>query len=394
MPLSGVTEAGEAPLAVVGAAPRSGLFAFDKFSSAPFIMDAVRNDVSANSAAGDTSRRIFLMPRGKCTVRLAAATGCVAIDLTVGGIRRQLPFRAGQPPSILANGTIEATRLALESFGVGSTQFGSPRVGNLMAHLRSNITVRIKRTALGLGAPVGLETVALLARGTAAGPPLSLPDHGGGRADRTPKRRCGAWSPISTSSAPCLRTRPELGLDHLPRHRGDGGPGRGQRSRSRASWIDLSPETDQWGMRRAYVNLVATANDRQFWQAMDKAAFDLALGCRRRPREYPVLECSGQPVGQRGTQPDANGGGFWQDRIGTTHHEAGTLFMGDPGRIDHRYDGKFHGKRTPTSQDPALFPTLGSANPSLTALSLARRTANAIIASMETAVAQALRRFR
>src|SRR5215469_9037309 len=34
LPLSGVSEAGEAPLAVVGAAPQSGLFAFDKFSSA------------------------------------------------------------------------------------------------------------------------------------------------------------------------------------------------------------------------------------------------------------------------------------------------------------------------------------------------------------------------
>jgi hypothetical protein len=36
LPRSGVTEAGKAPLAVVGAAPRSGLFAFDKFSRASF----------------------------------------------------------------------------------------------------------------------------------------------------------------------------------------------------------------------------------------------------------------------------------------------------------------------------------------------------------------------
>ncbi len=43
------------------------------------------------------------------------------------------------------------------------------------------------------------------------------------------------------------------------------------------SWIDLSAETDQWGMRRAYVNLVATPNDRQLWAAMDQSAFDLAL---------------------------------------------------------------------------------------------------------------------
>src|SRR5213075_635782 len=67
----------------------------------------------------------------------------------------------------IADGTIEGTRLALESLGVGSTQFGSPRVGNLMAHVRSNITVRIKRTALGLAKATALETAALIVRGTA-----------------------------------------------------------------------------------------------------------------------------------------------------------------------------------------------------------------------------------
>jgi len=38
---------------------------------------------------------------------------------------------------VIANATVEATRLALESLGVGSQQFGSPQVGNLMAHLAS-----------------------------------------------------------------------------------------------------------------------------------------------------------------------------------------------------------------------------------------------------------------
>src|SRR5262249_25075682 len=62
IPLDGIAEVGEAPLAVQGAAPRSGLFAFDKFSSAPFLMDAVRNDVAANTGYGDLSRRMFLVP--------------------------------------------------------------------------------------------------------------------------------------------------------------------------------------------------------------------------------------------------------------------------------------------------------------------------------------------
>ena len=40
----------EAPLAVLGSAPDSGLFPFDKFSSAPFLIDAVRNDAAVGAA--------------------------------------------------------------------------------------------------------------------------------------------------------------------------------------------------------------------------------------------------------------------------------------------------------------------------------------------------------
>jgi hypothetical protein len=160
LPLSNISEVKEAPLAVVGTAPRSGLFAFDKFSSAPFIMDAVRNDVGVNGGGGDGRRRIFLVPRAQVHRLNMTGTGVTSIDMSVAGVRQSLQLAAGCAV-ILANGTIEATRLALESLGIGSTQFGTPRVGNLMAHLRSNITVRIKRAALGLGAPTDLETAAL-----------------------------------------------------------------------------------------------------------------------------------------------------------------------------------------------------------------------------------------
>src|SRR2546425_880646 len=168
LPLGGAEEGGEAPLAVIGSSPRSGLFAFDKFSSAPFLMDAVRNDVANDTAYGDLSRRIFLVPRAH--VHRLNMTGNVAasLDLSVDGVRQSLAIAPGCAV-VIANGTIEATRLALESLGIGSQQFGSPRVGNLMAHLRSNITVRIKRTALALGAPGDLEIAALLVRGTALG---------------------------------------------------------------------------------------------------------------------------------------------------------------------------------------------------------------------------------
>jgi len=388
LPLSGVTEAGEAPLAVVGAAPQSGLFAFDKFSSAPFIMDAVRNDVSANGGAGDTRRRIFVMPRTQVHRFVGSGNRVVAIDLTVGGIRRQLPVAPGSKV-ILANGTVEATRLALESFGIGSRQFGSPRVGNLMAHLRSNITVRIKRTALGLGAPVGLETTALLARGSAAGRRFHFQITAADVSGSNPEA-------IMWSMVPDIDVIGALLANEDPNWVSITFRGIGEMENQGAvdnldparSWIDLSPETDQWGMRRAYVNLVATANDRQLWQAMDKAAFDLAL--KVAGGDSANIQYWNAPNNRwdsAAPQPDANGGGFWRDRLGTTHHEAGTLFMGDPGNSITDLDGKFHNVENAYVAGPALFPTLGSANPSLAGLSLARKTAHAIIASTQTPVA-------
>src|SRR5207244_627250 len=123
-------------------------------------------DSSRNSGAGDVSRRIFLVPRAQVHRLNVGGTSVSSLDLSVNGQRQTLSLAPGCAV-ILANGTIEATRLGLESLGVGSTQFGSPRVGNLMGHLRSNITVRIKRNAFALPPATELETVALIVRGAA-----------------------------------------------------------------------------------------------------------------------------------------------------------------------------------------------------------------------------------
>jgi len=382
LPLSGITDAGEAPLAVVGAAPKSGLFAFDKFSSAPFMMDAIRNDVCVNGGGGDARRRIFLVPRAQVHRLNMTGNRVTSIDMSVAGVRQPLSV-APDCNVVLANGTIEATRLALESLDVGSQQFGSPRVGNLMAHLRSNITVRVKRTALGLAAPADVETVALLARGSALGRrfhhQITAADVAG------PNPEAAMWSMV-----PDIDVIDSLLTNEDPNWVSITLRGIGEMEDQRAvanidparSWIDLSQETDQWGMRRAYVNLVATANDLKLWQAMDKSAFDLALAIAG--NNAADIQYWNAPAGQwqaTQPQPDANGRGYWQDKLGTTHHEAGTLFMGSAGSSITDTDGKFHGKDNVYVAGPAVFPALGSANPSLTALSLARRTANAIVAS-------------
>src|SRR5262249_26208378 len=167
--MTGITEVKEAPLAVQGASPKSGVFPFDKFSSCPFLLDAIRNDVGINTGHGDVSRRILLLPRTQVLRLNRSGSAVTSLDLSVDGQARTLTVRP-TCAVVIANGTIEATRLALNSLGTGSSQFGSRRTGNLMAHLRSNITVRIKRSTLGLAQPPKeLETVALIVRGTARG---------------------------------------------------------------------------------------------------------------------------------------------------------------------------------------------------------------------------------
>ena len=380
LPLANITEVREAPLAVVGAAPRSGLFAFDKFSSAPFIMDAVRNDVGVNGGGGDSRRRIFLVPRAQVHRLNMTGTNVTSIDMSVAGVRQPLQLAPGCAV-ILANGTIEATRLALESLGIGSTQFGSPRVGNLMAHLRSNITVRIKRVALGLGAPADLETSALILRGSALGRRFH---HQVIAADTAaPNPESAMWSMV-----PDIDLIGSLLANEDPNWVAITFRGIGEMEDQQAtanidparSWIDLSNETDQWGMRRAYAQLVGTQNDYKLWDAMDQSALAMALALAGTPADIEYWNGGGWQAAPLQPPPDGTPP-FWHDGLGTTHHEAGTLFMGAAGAAITDSNGKFQGKDNVYVAGPALFPTLGSANPSLTALSLARRTANAIVSA-------------
>jgi hypothetical protein len=64
------------------------------------------------------------------------------------------------------------------------------------------------------------------------------------------------------------------------------------------------------------------------------------------------------------------------DNLGTTHHEAGTLWMGaNPDTSVTNLWGRFHEVANAWVAGPALFPSVGSPNPMLTGVALARRTA-------------------
>jgi choline dehydrogenase-like flavoprotein len=374
--LTGVTEA---PLAVQGSAPGSGLFSFDKFSSVPFLLDAIRDDVANDFGRGDIGRRLFVVPRAEVRQLNVQNRRVTRIDVTVNGIPQSLSVDP-RCAVVLANGTIEATRLALGGLGVGSTMFGAPRAGNLMAHLRSNIVVRIKRAALGLATPApDLETTALLVRGQVGGRQFHIQLTSSAAVGADSEKNMWSMVPDIDLQASMVKNQDPNWVSVTLRSIGEMEDHRALEPDAKASWVDLSGENDQFGARRAYVQLVPTANDLALWTAMDRAAFDLALKIAGDPKSLEYWNKATNAWQTDPPKPDASGGGFWRDGLGTTHHEAGPLYMGGPGAGVTDLEGRFQNCANAYVAGPALFPTLGSANPSLTALSLARRTVGAIM---------------
>ncbi|WP_219414342.1 GMC oxidoreductase [Pseudonocardia nigra] len=143
------------------------------------------------------------------------------------------------------------------------------------------------------------------------------------------------------------------------------------------SWIDLSPfEDDEFGVPRAYVHLVARPEDLATWAAMDAAALRLAQDVAGAPDRIQYLW-----DGQWRADPPPLDRPFpeWHRGLGTTYHEAGTLWMGDdPNMSITDPTGRFHHVSNAYACDQSIFPTVGSANPVLTGLTLAAQVAAAL----------------
>src|SRR3954466_7874972 len=72
-----------------------------------------------------------------------------------------------------------------------------------------------------------------------------------------------------------------------------------------------------------------------------------------------------------------------------THHEAGTLWMGDDPSVSVTDPNcRFHGIRNVYVAGPALFPTIGSPNPMLTGIALVRRLGDHLLPPPPIAVAE------
>jgi choline dehydrogenase-like flavoprotein len=146
---------------------------------------------------------------------------------------------------------------------------------------------------------------------------------------------------------------------------------------SDGSWINLSPfERDEFGVPRAWVQITVSAADLRLWRDMDQAAIALVQQVAGAPQNVEYLYDGGwQSAPPPLTRPFPE----WHRGLGTTYHESGTMWMGDdPATSVTNPVGRFHHVSNAFACDQSLFPFVGSVNPALTGLCLARGIAEAI----------------
>ena len=174
----------EAPLAVQSTT-LPGFFPTNKFSAVPGLMRATRlasAEADGVGTAADARKRIMVVPN--CHVQelitetqpdnWVRVTG-VRVWQNGGSVDVMLapPRNGGQSAVVLALGTVETTRVARTTFQQSLAGRGADRMGkNLIAHLRSNLTIRIPKAAIAANLPPtvipSLQVSALLVKGKAA----------------------------------------------------------------------------------------------------------------------------------------------------------------------------------------------------------------------------------
>ncbi len=116
-------------------------------------------------------------------------------------------------------------------------------------------------------------------------------------------------------------------------------------------------------MPRAFVNLTTSAAENAIANAMDAA----------------ILKLANELAGNNPANIQVTSQG--RDGLGTTYHEAGTLWMGTTAQTSVTdTNGRFHSVANAFCADQSLFVTVGSVNPTLTGLVLSRKVAQAAVA--------------
>jgi GMC oxidoreductase len=270
---------------------------------------------------------------------------------------------------VIALGTIESTRLALHSFPNANKLMGC----NLMAHVRSNFTMRVPRRSLGIP-PDRLYASTLFVKGKSPNGHFHL------------QITASAAGPNETNSeAELFRKVPDIDtLDRFDlndefviitlRGIGEMAPDRSAGAKNRVDLVVAPSGTQAAPTQKVQVTLVASGVDNLVWTDVDTMTDEVATALAGgQPYEVLVGGNYQQVVpGQVGKEardvlPHANR----HDNLGTTHHEAGTLWMDpDPTKGVTDIWGRIHEVPNAWVAGPALFPSVGSPNPMLTGVAL------------------------
>ena len=402
----------EAPLAVQSTT-LPGLFPTNKFSALPGVIRAARLASGESDGVGpvaDARKRVMIVP--DCHVQELITETQSDNWVRVTGVRvwqngRSVdvmlapPRNGGQSAVVLALGTIETTRVARTTFQQSLAGRAADRMGqNLIAHLRSNLTIRIPRGAIAANLPPtvipSLQCSALLVKGKAAN----------GRTYHLQITASGLNKLGADSEAELFKKLPMLeDIESMLRATDDTVVitirGIGEMTpRNPDSFISLSTTETDFQRPKAVVSLgnskatpqqfagsAETNADRATWDEMDAVSGKIALiFAGNEPFEILASANSVIPV-PAGTPAQRLGvlGQFKnrRDDLGTTHHDAGTMRMGDniADAVTNDF-GRIHDTTNCYVAGPALFPTTGSPNPMLTGVALGRRTGDLLNASV------------
>jgi hypothetical protein len=362
----------EAPLGVQARPPHAGFFPMNKFSVLPLLMKAART--SALDATSDATKDFMVVPDTHVLSLRSTQTGSGTWRVLGVETNRGFLELAASGVVIVALGTIESARLALLSFE-GSGLATLPLIGkNLIAHLRSNFVFRVPRSAIpGLSAAANeVQTAALFVKGRATRPNgdllgrfhLQISASGGGSSVGAEDELYRKVPDVDFFDQ--LRSSTDTHVAIAIRGLGEMEAADFGNPNDHASRVELHAGTDEFGKKRALVSLAPTARDQETWNAMDAAMQKVAAIFANGPPTDVIQNLN-------------------HDGLGTTHHEAGTLWMGtDPSRSVTNEDGRFHQVDNLYAAGPCLFPSIGSPNPMLTGIALARRTGDRIVGTPVT----------
>jgi choline dehydrogenase-like flavoprotein len=356
---------------------RAGFLPVNKFSSVPLLIAASR-DAQARSGGKDNGKRLMVVPNCHVT-RLDTETERTATGepiLRVKGVETNVgyvPVRRNGPTNgvvVLAAAAVESTRLAQVSFpGLPAASYGL--IGkSLMAHTRADVDLRIPRAAMPELADLRFLEVAALqirgrhefADGTVGHYHLQITASGTPNGDFNAERELFQKVPDLEDFERFSSGQDDEMINITIRGIAEMQP---QNARS---FVRLDHEPDEFGIRRAFVAINENERGASAMEALterDRAVFETMLEAMRQAAKVwdPDFD----------TPINVNS-------LGTTHHEAGTLWMGDdPSRSVTNSDGRFHFVTNAFVGDLSVLPTSGSANPMLPGIALARRLAKHLV---------------